>query len=325
MTSQSEGKSTAAMPPIKRRYLPSLGAFATFEVAAKHLSFTLAAKELNVTQGAVSQQIRLLERALDKALFVRKHNALELTPEGVSLFSAVTAGLDTISAAVSVLTEDQGPQAVTVSATDGMALFWLQPMIDSFRAQHPEVGFVVLASDADDTLRNYADVDIAFLCGNERCDVGEELHFLFQEIAQPVCSPAFLARHGPFPDAESLNGVNLLHLHDRHWSADAIGWQPMGWAEWFRAQGTEWAKAPSSLSTNKVSLLMQAAMAGQGVMLGWHHMVRAPIAEGRLVFAHPAPITAGRGNFLNYKQKSLKRPAVAGFVAHLLAAVREAG
>ena len=69
------------MPPIRRRHLPSLGAFATFEVAAKHLSFTLAARELNVTQGAVSQQIRLLERAMGVALFIRKHNALELTPE----------------------------------------------------------------------------------------------------------------------------------------------------------------------------------------------------------------------------------------------------
>lgn len=78
----TRGRSVVAVPPIKRRYLPSLGSFATFEVAAKHLSFTLAAKELNVTQGAVSQQIRLLERALDTALFLRRRNALELTAEG---------------------------------------------------------------------------------------------------------------------------------------------------------------------------------------------------------------------------------------------------
>nr|WP_010394578.1 LysR substrate-binding domain-containing protein [Paracoccus sp. TRP] len=311
------------MPPIKRRYLPSLGSFATFEVAAKHLSFTLAARELNVTQGAVSQQIRLLERALDTALFIRRHNALELTPEGASLYAAVTAGLDTISAAVSVLTGDEGPRTVTISATDAMALFWLQPLIDSFRARHPEIGFVVLASDSDDTLRNYSEVDISFLCGNERCEVGEELHFLFQEIPQPVCTPAFLAEHGPFEDPDALNRVNLLHLHDRHWSADAIGWQPLGWAEWFRAQGAEWAKAPSSLSTNKVSLLMNATLRGEGVMLGWHHMVRALIDEGRLTFAHPAPITAGRGNFLNCKKKSLKRPDVAGFVEHVLTVLKE--
>ena len=312
------------MPPIKRRYLPSLGAFATFEVAAKHLSFTLAARELNVTQGAVSQQIRLLERALEVPLFLRRHNALELTPQGASLFHAVTAGLDTISAAVSVLTGDEGPQTVTVSATDAMALFWLQPLIDSFRARHPEIGFVVLASDADDALRNYSEVDLSFLCGNERCEPGEDLHFLFPEVAQPVCSPAFLAEHGPFDDPDSLNRVNLLHLHDRHWSADAIGWQPLGWAEWFRSNGAESAKASVSLSTNKVSLLIEATLAGQGVMLGWHHMIEALIRQGTLVFAHPAPITAGRGNFLNCRQKSMERQSVAAFVAHVLGAVKGA-
>lgn len=302
--------------------MPSLGAFATFEVAAKHLSFTLAARELNVTQGAVSQQIRLLERALDMALFIRLHNALELTPQGASLFQAVTAGLDTISAAVTVLTGDEGPQTVTVTATDAMAQFWLQPLIDAFRSRHPGIGFVVLASDADDALRNYSEVDIAFICGNERCEPGEELHFLFPEVAQPVCSPGFLAEHGPFDAPDSLNRVNLMHLHDRHWSADAIGWQPLGWAEWFRAQGAEWAKAPSSLSTNKVSLLVQAALAGEGVMLGWHHMVERLIDQGALVFAHPALVTAGRGNFLNCKQHSMKRQAVTAFVAHILAALK---
>lgn len=321
MIPQPQGES-AAMPPIKRRYLPSLGSFATFEVAAKHLSFTLAARELNVTQGAISQQVRLLERALGVDLFLRKHNALELTPEGISLYAAVSDGLDRISAGVSVIVGDDGPETITVSATDGMASFWLKPLIDSFRETHPEIGFVVLASDADDTLRNYSEVDLSILCGNERCEVGEQLHFLFPEVAQPVCTPAFLAAHGPFEDASSLNRVNLLHLHDRHWSADAIGWQPLGWKEWFQAQGAAWAGAPSSLSTNKVNLLMAATLAGEGVMLGWQHMVRAPIREGRLVLAHPGPLTIGRGNFLNVRQKSLKRPGVAGFVDHMLASLK---
>ena len=310
------------MRPVRRRHLPSLGALATFEVAAKHLSFTLAAKELNITQGAVSQQIRLLEKALDVALFVRKHNALELTTAGSDLFAAVAAGLDTISAGVGLLQPDGLPETVTVSATDGMATWWLKPLIESFRAEHPSVGFVILASDEDDTLRNYSGVDIALLCGNERSEVGEELHFLFPEAAQPVCAPAYLAKHGPFEDAQSLNRANLLHLHERHWSADAIGWQPLGWEEWFRAQGARWERGGSSLSTNKVSILIEAALGGEGIMLGWQHMVDRLIREGRLVYAHPAPITAGRGNFLRCPQSSMQRPAVARFVDHLLNSLR---
>jgi DNA-binding transcriptional LysR family regulator len=306
------------MRPVRRRHLPSLGAMATFEVAAKHLSFTLAAKELNITQGAVSQQIRLLEKALGVGLFVRKHNALDLTPAGADLFVAVAAGLDTISAGVGLMQPATQPETVTISATNGMAAYWLKPLIDSFRADHPTVGFVILASDEDDTMRNYAGVDLSLLCGNERCEVGEELHFLFPEAAQPVCAPAYFAAHGPFPDAQSLNGANLLHLHERHWSADAIGWQPLGWEQWFRAQGGRWNRGPASLSTNKVAILIEAALAGEGVMLGWRHMVTRYLADGRLVLAHPAVITAGRGNFLRCHAAARQRPAVARFVDHLL-------
>lgn len=306
------------MRPVRRRHLPSLGALATFEVAAKHLSFTLASKELNITQGAVSQQIRLLEKALDIELFIRKHNALELTPAGSDLYRAVSAGLDTISAGVGLLQPETQPEIVTVSATNGMAAYWLKPLIDSFRKEHPTVGFVILASDEDDTMRNYSGVDLSLLCGNERCEVGEELHFLFPESAQPVCAPAYLAAHGPFDDAASLNRANLLHLHERHWSADAIGWQPLGWEEWFRAQGSRWERGSSSLSTNKVALLIEATLAGEGVMLGWQHMVARYLADGRLVMAHPAPVTAGRGNFLRCQTSSLQRPAVVRFVEHML-------
>lgn len=310
------------MRPVRRRYLPSLGALATFEVAAKHLSFTLAAKELNITQGAVSQQIRLLEKALDVSLFVRKHNALELTPAGTDLFASVAAGLDTISEGVGQLYPGNQPQTITISATNGMAAYWLKPLIDSFRADHADVGFVVLASDEDGAMRNYSGVDIALLCGNERSEVGEELHYLFPETAQPVCSPSYMAAHGPFETPQDLNRANLLHLHERHWSADAIGWQPLGWEEWFRAQGAHWERGPSSLSTNKVSLLIEAALAGEGVMLGWQHMVAALVEQGQLVLAHPAPVTAGRGNFLRCQTASLQRPAVASFVDHLLASLK---
>ena len=312
------------MRTVRRRYLPSLGSFATFEVAAKHLSFTLAARELNITQGAVSQQIRLLERSLETSLFVRKHNALELTGDGSALLAAVSSGLDTISAAVSLLRPDAAPQTVTIAATDGMASYWLKPLVDSFRADHPEVGFVILASDEDGTLRKYAEVDLSLLCGNERCEVGETLHFLFNEVAVPVCSPAYLEAHGPFPDAESLNRANLLQLHEHHWTASAIGWYPLGWEEWFRAQGATWAKGSSSLASNKVSVLTDAAVAGEGVMLGWQHMVLRHLEDGRLVKAHPSSVTAGRGNFLKCQSTSLARPPVARFVEHLLASLDKA-
>ncbi|MEI4486757.1 LysR substrate-binding domain-containing protein [Frigidibacter sp. MR17.14] len=306
------------MVQFKRRHLPSLGAFATFEVAAKHLSFTLAARELNVTQGAVSQQIRLLEKALEVALFQRRHNALSLTPEGEGLLAAVTEGLDSIGAGVARLGHQTGPQLVTLSATDAMASYWLRPRLAAFRQQHPDVTFTILASDEDDGLRSYAEVDIAILCGNERCEVGDQLHYLCPEVAQPVCTPAFLQAYGPFDEARDLLGVPLLHLHERHWASDAIGWQPLGWPDWFRARGLAGAGGVEGVTSNKVGLLIEAALAGEGVMLGWQHLVEAHLADGRLVHAHPASITAGRGNFLSLRRSAADRPAVAAVAAHLV-------
>jgi DNA-binding transcriptional LysR family regulator len=215
---------------------------------------------------------------------------------------------------------DARPETITLSATNAMAAFWLKPLIDGFRAVHPTVGFVVLASDEDGALRNYAGVDLSLLCGNERFEIGDAVHYLFPEEARPVCSPGYLAAHGPFPEADGLNGANLMHLHERHWSAEAIGWQPLGWEEWFTAQGARWARGASSLSTNSVGLLIAAALAGEGVMLGWQHMVAPHLAAGTLVLAHPAPVTAGRGNFLRCSAGAMQRPVVARFVDHLLQA-----
>lgn len=310
------------MKPVHRRHLPSLGALATFEVAARHLSFTLAARELNITQGAVSQQIRLLEQALAVPLFRRLHNALELTGEGAALLGAVSSGLDAISAGVGRVRPDHGAERVTVSATDALAAYWLKPLIDSFRQAAPDVEFVVLASDDDPTLSQYSGVDIALLCGNERFEIGDTLHLMYPEVAQPVCSPAFLATHGPFRDAADLAAARLLHLHERHWASGAIQWHPLGWDEWFRAQGVAPRGAEVGFSTNKVTLLTEAALAGEGVMLGIHNLVRGHIARGELVFAHPARIASGRSNFMRVNPAALARTAVAGFVDHLLQDLR---
>lgn len=309
------------MKSVKRRHLPSLSALATFEVAARHLSFTHAARELNVTQGAISQQMRSLEKSLGAPLFHRKHNALELTFAGSTLFSAVNAGLNIISGGINLLTPTAAPE-ITISATDALATYWLKPLIDSFRAEHPDVHFTVLASDDDPSLSQHSGVDIALLCGNERFEIGDALHLMYPEIGQPVCTPAFLREHGPFPDAESLTGVNLLHLHERHWSSGAIQWHPLGWEEWFEAQGVSWQKRGSSLSTNKVTLLTDACLAGEGVMLGIHNLVRNHIKAGRLVFAHPATIRSGRSNFLKLAPRSNEEPTIARFVEHLLEDLR---
>lgn len=303
----------------KRRYLPSLGAFATFEVAAKHLSFTLAGNELNVTQAAISQQIRGLEKALGIVLFVRKHNSLELTASGQTILAAVSSGLDRLCEAIESLRQPEERPVITCSGTNGAITYWFKRYVDRFRQLHPEARFVLLASDEDDTLRNFDEVDISLICGNERCDVGETLHYVFPEIVEPVCSPEYLRLHGPFTDPASLANAELLTLHPKHWSSEAIGWFPITWSDWFSSRGIEAPDRQPCVVSNNYPLLLDAAVEGQGVVLGWHHLVRPLVASGKLRTLFDAPLRVDRGNYLKVNKSSRDKPGVQEFIDFILA------
>ena len=315
-------KDPSAMPRISRRHLPPLGALATFEVAAKHLNFTNAAHELNVTQAAVSQQIRALEDTLDTRLFRRRPKALELTDEGVALLRAVSQGLDIVTSAVSALAEAPAEDPITLAATIGVATHWLSPLIRRYQAQVPETRFAILASDEDTHLAEAPEVDIAFVCGNNRSHAGDELNYLFPEMVQPVCSPAFLAAHGPFDDPARLARTRLLHLHDSHWHSGAINWQPLTWHSWFRSLGADVGPSPAALASNCNPVLIDAACDGEGVILGWKHIVADRLARGDLVAAHPHVLRVERANFLKVNDRARGRGDIRRFVDFVLAESR---
>ncbi|EAP76021.1 LysR family transcriptional regulator [Roseovarius nubinhibens] len=307
------------MPRLSRRHLPSLGAFATFEVAAKHLSFTAAARELNVTQAAVSQQIRALETALDTSLFRRSPGGLELSPAGATLLGAVGDGLDRLTEAIATLSAPpQVDQPITIAATIGVASHWITALTRAYRESHPDTCFTILASDEDDRLSRAAGVDIALICGNDRSRAGDELYYLFPEMVQPVCSPEFLAQHGPFDDAETLTHQPLLDLHDSHWQSRAINWQPLTWVSWFNSLGITHVPRPAPLSTNCNPILIDAARRGEGVILGWRHIVAEDLARGTLVPAHPHVLRVERANFLQVNDHARDRPDLRPFVDYVL-------
>ena len=299
---------------LKRRYLPSLGSFATFEVAAKHLSFTLAGNELNVTQAAISQQIRGLEKSLGVTLFIRKHNSLELTSDGQRLLTAVSSGLDMICNGINDINAPSAPPLITCAGTNAAIACWLKPLVDKFRPERPDVRFVLLASDEDDTLRNFDEVDLSLICGNERCEVGENLYYLFPDIVQPVCSPHYFERRGPFPDPESLGHADLLDLHRKHWTSDAIGWHPVTWEDWFRARGFDVPHLSPVMVSNNYPLLVNAAVEGEGIVLGWHHLIRSLVSDGTLRTLFDAPFRVERGYYLKVNRASLDKPHVQEFI-----------
>jgi DNA-binding transcriptional LysR family regulator len=295
---------------IKRRYLPSLGSFATFEVAAKHLSFTVAANELNVTQAAISQQIRGLEKALGMTLFVRRRNALELSQEGYRLFGAVSKGLDAICDAIDEISDPSKTTVIVCSGTIAIVSFWLKSYLDAFAATHPDLRFVLFASDEDDTLRNFDEVDFSLICGNERCEVGENLYYLFSELIEPVCSPAYARLHGPFTDVMSVAKAELLDLHPMHWSSDAISRYPFNWQDWFGAKNFEGPIRQPTIVSNSYTILVESAVGGQGIILGWHHLVRSHLEQGKLVALLDSPLRVDRRNYLKVNKASFDKPYV---------------
>lgn len=308
----------------KRRHMPSLGSFATFEVAAKHLSFTQAASELNVTQAAISQQIRGLEKALDRQLFLRKHNGMELTFEGQMLLEAVTQGLDRLCEAIFRIGQSSDSRTITIAGTYAGVSNFIKPITDAFRREHPECAFTLLASDENDRLQDFEEVDLAVICGNERSAIGTNLIALFPEVVEPVCAPGYLAAHGPFTEPGDLARADLMELHRMHWSSDAIAWYPLTWRDWFRLHAPEVTEIPQDFVSNSYGLLVEAAEQGQGVILGFRHLVHQAVMQGRLVRIFEHPLNAGRTYYLKLNPRTCESPNVRAFVDYLLEAIEKA-
>lgn len=286
----------------KRQNLPSLGSFATFEVAAKHLSFTLAAGELNVTQAAVSQQIRYLETSLGHSLFFRKPGGLELTDEGRELLRGVTNGLDCFSLAVSSIQNKTLSRKVTIAGTNSAAQLWLYPLARQYMAANPDVDIIILGSDRDESMFNFQEVDIALVFGARQSSAANDLEFLYPEVVKPVCSPSFLAGSGPFESREALLECPLLHLHTTHWTANAIDWTPQTWNKWFGIDIVDEQETLPGFKTNSYALLIDLAKNGEGIVLGFQHLVAENLQSGSLCVAHDHALPSGRNIYLQKKR-----------------------
>lgn len=301
----------------KRRHLPSLGSFATFEVAAKHLSFTQAASELFVTQVAVSQQIRGLEKALGCRLFLRKRKGMELTPEGETLLEAVSRGLDTFSDAIFRIGNKAERSQITIAGTHAGIMHFMKPVTDSFREKHPDIRFTLLASDENDRLQDFEEVDLSFICGNERTEIGRNPIRLFPEIVDPVCAPSYLETIGKIRSPDELAGVSLMELHRMHWSSEAISWYPVAWRDWFHLHVPSVDEPEPDFVTNSYNTLIDAALGGDGVILGWRHLVQHLVQQGRLVRLLDCPLDTGRSYYMKVNQEADGNPIVQMFIDHL--------
>lgn len=295
------------------RDVPSLDFLKGFDAAARHLSFTLAANELFLTQSALSRQIKALESQIGKPLFVRGHRTLKLTEAGEALQPVVRGVLAELARAVNAIRARTDGRRVSVSTTVPFASLWLIPRLPKFRQAHPQVDvFVSADSRMVDLERGEIDVAVRFV--HEQRAPAEATR-LFGEHLIPVVSPALLRdRKRPLRRLEDLSGHVLLHLED------PLGRTPwVNWDTWLASAGLRDLAVAGNLRFSQYDLLLQAAVSGQGVALGRSPLIDHAMARGELVTPFPKRYASPRSYFVQSGREAARRSEVAAFVAWLCA------
>jgi putative choline sulfate-utilization transcription factor len=279
---------------LLKKFMPSAQSLLIFEVAARHLNFTAAARELSSTQSAVSQHMRGLERQLELQLFTRVYRGVILTDDGQQLYEAVASGFEQITNCLEQLQKTRSRQCINVATDFSFAAFWLLPRLPRFRQLHPEVEVRMVTTQGQtqgqlDYATQDTDVSIVFSQGKPN---NINSHLLFMEHVFPVCSPAFLAQHGPIESHKKLAALPLLKL-----GADG-GQNWLDWRGFFKARRSLVEPSEPVLTFNNYTLLIQAAIAGQGVGIGWGNLVNDLIDSSTLTALHSFSLDSDWGYFL---------------------------
>ncbi len=258
-----------------RSLIPSANYLFVFEAAARRLSFTAAAEELNVSQPAVSKTIKLLEEATGLKLFRRDRSRLELTAEGQRLYRETQEAFDHLHMVISSMRKKHSRDIIRVSFSSSFVQLWLLPRLKSFKEKHPDVALRIEESSRDDQDMLEEDIDVSARLGNGKWPGIHSWPFVTEEVWL-VCSPSYLEEHGAIKSQQDLPNHTLLHFEERHRSR-------LGWREWLERSGVPNPRIEQDFVFTDALSSIEAAVFGQGIALGWKHLVRDHIAAGRLV------------------------------------------
>lgn len=290
------------------RRLPPLNGLRAFEAAARSLSFTKAAEELNVTPAAVSQQVKSLEEYFGVALFKRLTRALMLTDSGQLVLPMLQEGFDKLAEADRILRNRRDDRILTVSVAPSFGAKWLVPRLDRFRRAHPDYDIRIDATDAKaDFKRDNVDIAMRYGLGEYPGLVSE---CLLTEVGVPVCSPRLLEGEHPLRTPEDLRHHTLLHIQWKMESDAAPNWRM-----WLKAAGVDDIDPDRGPQFSLESMTIQAAIDGQGVALISTALIEKDIAAGHLVrpFAEEIIQQTKFCYFLVYPESHLQYPKVAAF------------
>src|ERR1700752_880606 len=281
--------------------LPSLNGFRAFQAAARHLSFTLAAAELNVTQTAISHQIKRLEEELGLRLFIRKNRSLALTPQARDYLPGVRAAFNDLRLATDRLLRKDDSKVLTVSTIASLAAKWLLPRLTDFQEANPGIDVRITTSTSlVDFQRDNVDAAIRYGRGQWR---GLRADWLMADELFPVCSPALLNGNKPLKCPEDLRDHVLLHTS---------GANSDDWRLWLTAAGlpTDISKQPG-VTFDLQFVTIQAAIDGIGIAMGRTSYVRDDVAKGRLVVPFKITMPADAGFYLVSPQGRADSPKLA--------------
>jgi LysR family glycine cleavage system transcriptional activator len=303
--------------------LPPLNALRAFEAAARHLSFKNAARELHVTPGAVSHQVKQLEDHLGVALFRRLTRALELTPEAHALLPKVREGLGLIGEAVERVRGRDEAGALTVIAPPNFAARWLVPRLARFTVAHPNLDLHIASrpamidgradSAASAALDARDDMPLAMVRFGDGRYPGAHVDEVFSAVYVPVCSPRLLEGEHPLRRPEDLRFHTLLH-------DDTVleeGARP-SWGDWLHAVGVRGVDASRGPHFSDASLSLEAALEGMGVALAMKPLVCTEREAGRLVVPFDITAPASYSYYLVTPEGSAAEGSIAAFRKWLL-------
>ncbi len=258
-----------------RHLLPSLNSLVVFEAAGRLASFSAAGRELRMTQAAVSYAIARLEAQLGTALFLREYRRVRLSEAGQRFHGDVSIGLSHIRRSAQSLRATATGSHVTLSCSTAFAAYWMVPRMAGFRAALPDIDLRIQTSDRDLDLVGEG-IPLGLRGGFPADWPQYQSAVLAAEEIYPVSSPGHLHRFGRPADAKALLAHPLIHLEEPFRSATT-------WTDWFTDCGIAASAVPKGLRINDYVLVVQAVIEGQGVALGWHHLIGGLVRKGVLV------------------------------------------
>ena len=291
--------------------LPSLNGLRAFEASARHLSFTLAAAELNVTQTAISHQIKRLEDEIGIKLFVRRNRTLALTPAAKDYLPGVRAAFQDLRLATERLVRKDDDHVLAVSTLASLAAKWLLPRLSSFQHLHPEIDVRINTSPGlVDFIRD--DIDAAIRYGSGHWP-GLRTDWLMADELFPVCSPSLLNGDKPLRTPDDLKDHVLLH---------SDGFKE-DWRLWATAAGVKVDLSRNhALSFDLVLMTVQAAIDGLGVAIARRPYVQNDIANGRLVVPFSMTLPSEAGFYFVSPESTANTPKIVIFREWLLESIK---